>query len=86
MAMDFIRFPLKSSVMRSDSITGSLAVGTGRATVESRIVHEGRRVVHAASTVTDERGKTVALGDATLMIVLGKRSAGESKEKSASEA
>lgn len=26
------------------------AVGAGRATVESRIVHEGRRVVHAAST------------------------------------
>jgi len=47
------------------------AVGAGRATVESRIVHEGRRVVHAASTVTDDRGKTVALGDATLMIVEG---------------
>ena len=47
------------------------AVGEGRATVESRIVHEGRRVVHAASTVTDDRGKAVALGDATLMIVLG---------------
>ena len=47
------------------------AVGAGRATVESRIVHEGRRVVHAASTVTDDRGKTVALGDATLMIVQG---------------
>lgn len=48
------------------------AIGEGRATVESRIVHEGRRVVHAASTVTDDRGKTVALGDATLMIVEGK--------------
>ena len=47
------------------------AVGAGRATVESRIIHEGRRVVHAASTVTDDRGKTVALGDATLMIVEG---------------
>jgi uncharacterized protein (TIGR00369 family) len=52
------------------------AVGAGRATVESRIVHEGRRVVHAASTVTDDRGKTVALGDATLMIVLGDGGAG----------
>ena len=48
------------------------AVGAGRATVESRVVHEGRRVVHASSTVTDDRGKTVALGDATLMIVEGK--------------
>jgi len=47
------------------------AVGEGRATVESRVVHEGRRVVHAASTVTDDRGRTVALGDATLMIVEG---------------
>jgi hypothetical protein len=36
------------------------AVGAGRATVESRIVQEGRRVVDAASTITDECGKTVA--------------------------
>ena len=50
------------------------AVGAGRATVESRIVHEGRRVVHVASEVKDDRGKTVALGDATLMIVLGENS------------
>ena len=35
------------------------AVGKGRATVESKIVHEGRRVVHVASTVTDHRGKAV---------------------------
>ncbi len=53
------------------------AVGKGRATVESKIVHEGRRVVHVASTVTDHRGKTVALGDATLMIVLGEESPNE---------
>ncbi len=57
------------------------AVGAGRATVESRIVHEGRRVVHAASTVTDDRGKTVALGDATLMIVLGEGGKSEKNEK-----
>ena len=38
---------------------------------ESRIVHEEGRVVRAASTVNDDRGKTVALGDATLMIVEG---------------
>ena len=49
------------------------AVGEGRATVESKIVHEGRRIVHVNSTVTDDRGKTVALGDATLMIVLGEK-------------
>ena len=56
------------------------AVGAGRATVVSQIVHEGRRVVHAASTVTDDRGRTVALGDATLMIVLGEGSSNETKE------
>ena len=55
------------------------AVGEGRATVETRVVHEGRRVVHAASTVTDDRGKTVALGDATLMIVLGEESPNKKK-------
>ena len=55
------------------------AVGKGRATVESKIVHEGRRVVHVASTVTDHRDKTVALGDATLMIVLGEEPPNEKK-------
>ena len=58
------------------------ALGEGRATVESRIVHEGRRVVHAASTVTDDRGKTVALGDATLMIVLGDKKPDDGGTKS----
>jgi uncharacterized protein (TIGR00369 family) len=57
------------------------AVGAGRATVESQIVHEGRRVVHVASTVKDDRGKIVALGDATLMVVLGEGSPNETKEK-----
>ena len=41
----------------------------------------GRRVVHVASTVKDDRGKIVALGDATLMIVLGEGSPNETKEK-----
>lgn len=61
------------------------AVSKGRATVESKIVHEGRRVVHVASTVTDHRGKTVALGDATLMIVLGEGSPNETKETTKAE-
>ena len=61
------------------------ALGKGRATVESRIVHEGRRVVHAASTVTDDRGKTVALGDATLMIVEGEGKPAGKSEPSANE-
>jgi acyl-coenzyme A thioesterase PaaI-like protein len=42
------------------------------ATVESEIIHPGRRVVHAASVVTDQDGRKLALGDSTLMIVLGK--------------
>ncbi len=57
-------------------------VGAGRATVESKIVHEGRRVVHVASEVKDDRGKIVALGDATLMIVLGDKPAGSGDPKS----
>ena len=58
------------------------ALAEGRATVESRVVHEGRRVVHVASTVTDDRGKTVALGDATLMIVLGEKEPADDGKKS----
>ena len=45
-------------------------------------MHEGRRVVHVASTVTDDRGKTVALGDATLMIVLGEKKPADDGKKS----
>lgn len=48
------------------------AVSEGAATVESTIVHPGRRIVHAASIVTDDQGRQIALGDSTLMIVLGK--------------
>lgn len=48
------------------------ALSEGVATVESEIIHSGRRVVHAASVVTDQDGRKLALGDSTLMIVLGK--------------
>lgn len=48
------------------------ALDSGTATVESRIVHPGRRIVHAESVVLDEAGNKIALGDSTLMMVIGK--------------
>ena len=50
------------------------ALEEGIAVVESSIIHPGRRIVHASSVVTDESGNRLALGDSTLMIVLGKTS------------
>ncbi len=47
------------------------AVSEGAATVESTIVHPGRRIVHASSVVRDDQGRQVALGDSILMIVAG---------------
>jgi uncharacterized protein (TIGR00369 family) len=38
---------------------------------EATITHLGRRVIHAHASVSQEQGKEIALGDATLMIVLG---------------
>jgi uncharacterized protein (TIGR00369 family) len=38
---------------------------------EARVVHLGRRVVHAQATVRDEENKELAIGDASLMLVLG---------------
>jgi len=49
------------------------AMSEGTATVESTIVHPGRRIVHASSVVTDDEGRQLAVGDSILMIVLGKR-------------
>jgi acyl-CoA thioesterase len=48
------------------------ALDEGIATVESEIIHSGRRIVHSSSVVTDQDGRKLALGDSTLMIVLGK--------------
>lgn len=48
------------------------ALEHGTATVESEIIHSGRRIVHSSSVVTDQDGRKLALGDSTLMIVLGK--------------
>ncbi len=54
------------------------AMSDGVATVESSIIHSGRRIVHATSVVCDPDGRQLALGDSTLMVVLGK---GESSDK-----
>lgn len=48
------------------------ALQQGTATVESEIIHSGRRIAHSSSVVTDQDGRKLALGDSTLMIVLGK--------------
>jgi acyl-CoA thioesterase len=48
------------------------ALSEGVATVETEIIHSGRRIVHSSSVVTDQDGRKLALGDSTLMIVLGK--------------
>ena len=46
-------------------------VTAGSITCESRILHGGRKIVHASSVVTNDAGKQVALGDSTYMIVPG---------------
>jgi len=43
----------------------------GRIVCEANVVHLGSRVVHAQAVVRNEQGKQIALGDASLMLVLG---------------
>jgi uncharacterized protein (TIGR00369 family) len=43
----------------------------GRLICDANIVHLGKRVIHAQAVVKNEESKEIALGDATLMIVLG---------------
>jgi uncharacterized protein (TIGR00369 family) len=45
----------------------------GRLICEAKVVHLGKRIIHAQATVRDEETKDIALGDASLMIVLGNR-------------
>ena len=52
----------------------------GRLLCEAKIVHTGKRVVHAQANVRNEAGKDVALGDATLMIVLGTQGEQDQRE------
>ncbi len=44
----------------------------GVMTCETKIPHIGKRISHAQSVVTNEAGKAIAIGDATLMIIAGK--------------
>ena len=47
-------------------------ISSGLAICESRVVHFGKRIVHAQSKVQNEEGKDLALGDASMMLVPGK--------------
>jgi acyl-CoA thioesterase len=48
----------------------------GAMTCQSRIIHPGKRVIHAVAVVTDEQQKQIALGDAIVMRTLGKHKPG----------
>jgi uncharacterized protein (TIGR00369 family) len=43
----------------------------GRLLCEAKIVHLGKRVMHAQAVVRNDQDKDIALGDATLMLVAG---------------
>jgi acyl-CoA thioesterase len=43
----------------------------GRLICDANIVHLGKRIVHAQAVVRDDDSKEIALGDASLMMVLG---------------
>jgi uncharacterized protein (TIGR00369 family) len=43
----------------------------GRLVCDANIVHLGKRVIHAQAVVRNEESKEIALGDASLMLVLG---------------
>jgi acyl-CoA thioesterase len=47
-------------------------ISAGLAICESRIVHLGKRIVHAQAKVQNEDGKDLALGDASMILVSGK--------------
>jgi uncharacterized protein (TIGR00369 family) len=47
-------------------------IARGLAICESRVVHMGKRIVHAESKVQNEDGKDLALGNASMMLVAGK--------------
>src|SRR5947209_5948857 len=46
-------------------------LSAGKLICEANIVHLGKRVIHAHAVVRNEQAKDIALGDATLMMVLG---------------
>ena len=47
-------------------------ISSGLAICEARVVHLGKRIVHAQAKVQNEDGKDLALGDASMMLVPGK--------------
>lgn len=46
-------------------------ISNGLAVCESRIVHLGKRIVHAEAKVQNEEGKDLALGNASMILVAG---------------
>ena len=48
------------------------AARAGTLQCEAEVIHLGKRVIHARAVLRDEQGKDIAMGDATLMIVLGR--------------
>ena len=52
-------------------------VKAGKISCEAEMGHRGRRVAHGRAVVTDERGKQIALGTATMIITLGDKPAAE---------
>lgn len=43
----------------------------GAATCEAEIPHLGKRVSHASAVVKNDEGKSIAIGDSTILITLG---------------
>ncbi len=58
---------LRVKYLRPASVATTAAI-----VCESKVAHLGKRVVHAQSSVKDDAGKDIAMGDATMMIVAGK--------------
>ncbi len=46
-----------------------MSATTGRVTCEGRVVHRGRRVVHAEATITDGQGRLLATATSSCLVV-----------------
>ncbi len=57
----------------------------GAMTCESKVIHQGRRVIHADSVVTNDQGKPLATGDAIYVVTLGQGAGPKQKQKEQAE-
>jgi uncharacterized protein (TIGR00369 family) len=46
-------------------------LSAGYATCEAQVPHLGKRISHASATVLSDEGKSLAIGDSTILITLG---------------